>query len=309
MTSASVAVIIPVFNRPKIVLETLDSVAVQTMPPAKLLIVDDGSTDDTPARVEEWIAKARLPFPARLLRQPNSGAAAARNLGAAEAGDCEVLAFLDSDDLWPVDFVQRVGEAFARRTEAVAIACDRVNHDFATKQVEPHGYAHYSAGGEHAATIMFREGPPGTSGTAFRASTFRRAGGFDLRWPTGQDYDLMLRVSLLGQWLHLPGAPVTTRNHLEVLTGGGEPPLSRKYPDRAYRRVQMLDRFITELGGGAVVPEKLWRPRLAQLWYRAGRRLLALGRRTEARQCFRRTVELRPWHLLARARLLRTDPE
>jgi hypothetical protein len=102
----------------------------------------------------------------------------------------------------------------------------------------------------------------------------------------------------------VPGVPVTTRNYTELQTGGGEPPLSRKYADRSFRRVQMLDRFIHETGGAAVVPERLWRRRLAKLWFRAGRRLLELNRSAEAEDCFRRTVDLCPWHLLARWRNL-----
>lgn len=304
MPDLPVAAIVPVFNRPKAVLDGLDGVLAQALPPAKLLVVDDGSTDDTAARVEEWIATRKPSFEARLIRQQNSGAAAARNRGVAEAGGCEVLAFLDSDDIWPPDYLRRMSDAFAAHPDAVAACSDRVNHDYATGQTDAYDYAQYGTGKEHAAAIMFREGPPGTSGVAFRASAFHKAGGFDSKWPTGQDYDLMLRVSLLGRWLHVPGTPITARNHLEVVTGSGEPPLSRKYADRAFRRVQMLHRFIFECGGKAVVPEKIWRGRLAGLWFKAGRKLAAMERREDARLCFQRTVELRPWHLAARMRLL-----
>ena len=304
MPSASVAAIIPVFNRPRAVVEALDSVLAQTLAPAKVVVVDDGSTDDTGARVDEWIASKRPPFEARLIRQPNSGAAVARNRGVAEAPGCELLAFLDSDDLWPTDYLRRVTDAFADAPDAVAASVDRVNHDFATGKVDPRSYAHYVRGLRNATTIIFMDGPPGTPNTVVRASAFDQAGGFDSRWLTGQDYDLLLRISLLGRWLHVPGTPVTTRNHLEVLTGSGEPPLSRKYDDRTFRRVQMLDRFIFECGGKAIVPEELWRSHLSKLWFRAGRKLSALNRPDDARFCYRRTVELRAWHLLARARLL-----
>lgn len=304
MSRVSVAAIVPVFNRPRAVLEALDGVLAQTLPPAKLIIVDDGSTDDTVARIEEWIARKRPSFTTRLILQNNAGAAEARNRGVAEARECDVYAFLDSDDIWPVDYLCRVSEAFAAQPEAVAACADRVNHDFASGAVHPHSYAHYADGKRNATAIMFAEGPPGTSGVAIRASAFHQVGGFDLAWPTGQDYDLMLRVSLLGRWLYVPGAPVTSRNHLEVITGSGEPPLSLKYPDRAFRRVQMLHRFIFERGGKAVVPEKLWRSRLGEFWQRAGRKLAALGRHAEARTCYQRAVEMRPWHLPARFRLL-----
>lgn len=309
MPDASVAAIIPVYNRPHAIVEALDSVLAQTRPPGKLVVVDDGSTDDTAQRVEAWMAAHRPPFPAVLVRQPNQGAAVARNRGAAEAPECTLLAFLDSDDLWPPDYLQRVTGAMVAAPDAVAGCADRVNHDYATGETDPHSYAHYGRGRRNATTLIFLEGPPGTSGTVFRRRAFEQAGAFDPRWPTGQDYDLMLRVSLLGRWLHIPGTPLTTRNHLEVLTGSGEPPLSRKYADRLFRRVQMLDRFILEGGGRQAVPERLWRRRLSRLWFRAAGKLRALGRREDTRTCLRRTLALRPWHLRARWQLHRLGGE
>ena len=304
MPTAAVATIIPVFNRPRAVVEALDSVLAQTLLPAKLIVVDDGSTDDTAMRIEEWMANKRPPFETRLIRQANQGAAAARNCGAAESPDCDLLAFLDSDDLWPADYLRRMVDALQKRTEAVAASCDRTNIDYATQAVHPHHYVTYECGPRNVTAIIFEDGPPGTPNTVIRASAFFQLSGFDRQWPTGQDYDLMLRLSLLGPWLYVAGEPVTTRNHLEILYGGGEPPLSLKYADRAFRRVQMLDQFIHKAGGMAVVPDSVWRPRLVEFWYRAGRKLLALKRPEDAAKCFRRTLEFCPRHLRARVRLL-----
>ena len=302
--SLAIAAVVPVFNRPHAVIEALESIAAQTAPPACLIVVDDGSTDDTADVVEHWMAGRQLPFATKLIRQANQGAAVARNRGAAEAAGCELLAYLDSDDLWPTDYLQRMEAIFSRYPDAVAASCDRVNLDLATDKVDPHSYANYERGDRNVTTIIFMDGPPGTPNTVFRATAFHELGGYDARWPTGQDYDLMLRLSLRGRWFHVPGASVTTRNHTELKTGGGEPPLSLKYSDRVFRRAQLLHAFIHEHGGADAVPEKLWRARLGQLWFRAGRKLLELDRRPEARDCFRRAVEARPWHLPARWRLL-----
>src|SRR5438128_2574950 len=103
-----VAAIIPVLNRPRAILDALHSVAAQQLPPARLIVVDDGSTDQTPDVVQSWIDDTAPAFECRLIRQPNRGVAAARNRAAAEAGDCEFLAWLDSDDLWPADYLQRM---------------------------------------------------------------------------------------------------------------------------------------------------------------------------------------------------------
>jgi glycosyltransferase involved in cell wall biosynthesis len=92
----TVTVIIPTFNRAAWLPETVRSVLSQTVAPLEILIVDDGSTDDTEAVCGQFTE------PVRYIRQDNAGVGAARNRGAAEARG-EWLAFLDSDDLWTPD--------------------------------------------------------------------------------------------------------------------------------------------------------------------------------------------------------------
>ena len=95
-----VSVIVPTYNRADLLVETLDSVRRQAYRPIELLVVDDGSRDDTPQRVAEWSARhaddARLEVVFH--REPNRGAPAARNLGLILSRG-EFLQFLDSDDL------------------------------------------------------------------------------------------------------------------------------------------------------------------------------------------------------------------
>ena len=89
----SVSVVIPTYNRARWLTEAVASALAQTVPPLEVLIVDDGSTDDT-----EAVAATFAP-PVRYIRQRNAGVAAARNRGIREArGD--LVALLDSDDVW-----------------------------------------------------------------------------------------------------------------------------------------------------------------------------------------------------------------
>lgn len=92
--SASVAVIVPAWQAARTLGETLAAILAQTLPPAELLVVDDGSTDAT--------AEVALQAGARLLRQENRGVAAAVNAGVA-ATTAPLLAFCDADDLWMPD--------------------------------------------------------------------------------------------------------------------------------------------------------------------------------------------------------------
>src|SRR5438045_1880854 len=89
----SVSVIIPCYNAAEFLAECLDSVCRQTVPPAEVIVVDDGSTDAT-----AQIARAFGP-PVRVISQANAGPSAARNRAMDEAqGDW--VAFSDADDVW-----------------------------------------------------------------------------------------------------------------------------------------------------------------------------------------------------------------
>ena len=92
----AVSVIIPAYNAAAYVSRAVESALAQTCPPLEILVIDDGSTDQTAAIVE------RLPAPVRLIRKSNGGPAAARNLGASQARG-EWLALLDADDWWFAD--------------------------------------------------------------------------------------------------------------------------------------------------------------------------------------------------------------
>jgi len=106
-----ISVVIPAYNREKLVVATLESVLRQTLRPIETLVVDDASTDATTAEVEKF-SQLHPDAGVRLVRQPvNAGVSAARNRGIREAQG-EWIAFLDSDDLWePTHLEQLVAHA------------------------------------------------------------------------------------------------------------------------------------------------------------------------------------------------------
>ena len=92
----SVSVIIPTYNRAELLPATIDSIVSQTYPIEQIIVIDDGSTDDT-----EAVAR-QLPSKVQYHRQDNGGVCAARNLGA-KLAKSRFLAFCDGDDLWRAD--------------------------------------------------------------------------------------------------------------------------------------------------------------------------------------------------------------
>ena len=107
MASATISVIIPLYNKEREIGDTLRSVLAQTLPPAEIVVVDDGSTD----RSAEIVRGIRSPL-VKLVTQPNAGECAARNRAIAEStGD--YIALLDADDTWEPGFLEEIAAMIA----------------------------------------------------------------------------------------------------------------------------------------------------------------------------------------------------
>jgi glycosyltransferase involved in cell wall biosynthesis len=110
MLTPTVSCIVPAFNAERYLREALDSIFAQTHPALDVLVVDDGSTDDSPGVAKSYGDRVRYLF------QPNAGPAAARNRGL-DAARGQFVAFLDADDLWHPEQLARQLARFAARPE------------------------------------------------------------------------------------------------------------------------------------------------------------------------------------------------
>jgi glycosyltransferase involved in cell wall biosynthesis len=107
-SAPTIVAIIPLYNGARFIEQSLRSVLGQTTPADEIIVVDDGSEDDGPARAIA-IADGRPGF--RLVRQPNGGQSSARNRGVRESGS-SLLAFLDQDDIWYPRHLERLVQPF-----------------------------------------------------------------------------------------------------------------------------------------------------------------------------------------------------
>lgn len=113
------SVVVPAYNRAALLPFTLDAILAQSPAPREVIVVDDGSLDDTPAVL------ARYGAPVRAVRIANSGDLVARNIGVrAAAGD--LVAFCDSDDLWRPGFLAAMAELWRAEPATRAAYCDFV---------------------------------------------------------------------------------------------------------------------------------------------------------------------------------------
>ena len=180
--SRAVSVVVPTYNRAALMGATLDSLARQTHRPVEVIVVDDGSTDETEAAVRQW--QASVDLETVYLKTANQGAAAARNAGVAAARHGWVT-FLDSDDLAHPDWLAALmGVADGKDVTT----CGSVRKDEHGRELDvalPSGRSTVFAGVD----VNFLCGA-----YALRRDLFDRVGGFDAGMPANQHTDLGIRV-------------------------------------------------------------------------------------------------------------------
>jgi len=113
--TAPVSAVMPAYNAAPFIREAIESVFAQTLPPAEFIVVDDGSTDDT-ARIAESMG-------VRVIRQANAGLPGARNRCVREASQ-SWIAFIDDDDAWMPDKLERQMEIASQNPEVGIVSCD-----------------------------------------------------------------------------------------------------------------------------------------------------------------------------------------
>jgi len=112
----TVSVIIPVYNAEAYIAESISSIIRQTYPIKEIIVVDDGSTDNTAG-----IARA-FGDPVIVIQQPNAGVSIARNVGVGNSTG-ELVAFMDADDLWESDKLEHQVRYMAESKDAAAVVC------------------------------------------------------------------------------------------------------------------------------------------------------------------------------------------
>jgi glycosyltransferase involved in cell wall biosynthesis len=182
-----VSAIIPACNAARFIGDALSSVRAQSYAPVECIVVDDGSTDDTAAIVERFGGGVRLE------RRANGGVASARNHGT-RCAQGELLAFLDADDLWLPDKLERQVELF-RRTPGLGLAYGAAY--VVDQDLRPIGLLQAAAPADALRNTLLMELPimPISMTGMVPARVFLELGGFDERLSTSADADFACRLA------------------------------------------------------------------------------------------------------------------
>jgi glycosyltransferase involved in cell wall biosynthesis len=183
--SELVSVIVPTYNYGHYLAGALSSVLRQTHTHLEVLVIDDGSTDDTPEVVAPFLGDPRV----RYHRRTNQGPAAARNFGLAQARGT-LVAFLDADDLWLPAKLTRQLACFSTDTPGLVYARRLL--------IDGHGWQlEYAQPPLHRGWVLpqlFRSNFICFSSVLVRRDLLLEVGGFDTRVGHAEDYELLLRL-------------------------------------------------------------------------------------------------------------------
>ncbi|MSQ47316.1 MAG: glycosyltransferase family 2 protein [Deltaproteobacteria bacterium] len=221
-----VTVVIPTYNRRDLVREAIASVTAQSYPDVEVIVVDDGSDDGT-AEVVRRFAGVQYVY------QENRGVSVARNVGVARARG-ELIAFLDSDDLWQPDKLTHQVACFEQNPDVRICQTDEIWIRNGVR-VNPH-HKHRKTGEDIFARSLERclVSP---SAVMMRRALWEQVGGFDETLPACEDYDLWLRITARMP-VHFIAMP------LVVKRGGHADQLSRRFWGMDRFRVHALRKLL-----------------------------------------------------------------
>ena len=177
-----VSVVIPAYNAARFIRQTLDSAAAQTFRDFEIIVVDDGSQDETAQIVESFGERVRL------IRQPNGGVSKARNVGMEQARG-EYIAFLDADDLWEKSKLEQQ-VALLDENEQIGLcyaAIERVDENLRSFEQK---MAVTSA--DHCRTLLLSGCYITCSTVMMRKRLFEQIGGFDTNYG---NYAVLIRTT------------------------------------------------------------------------------------------------------------------
>lgn len=272
-TAETVSVVIPAYNCARYLPETIESALSQTLPPLEVIVIDDGSTDDTAEVLARY--EGRISY----IRQRNMGISAARNAGIRVARGT-LIAFLDADDIWFPSILEQQREALSR-TGAGLAHTGFYNWDSATGRKTPPARDNSLFDGHCYQKFFWNETGDPTSAYMVRRSCFDAVGLFDEGIPGGccEDLELWTRISRRFPFTYIATPLLLRRQHGGNITRHAER-IAEGYFWAKQRALAADPKLRTALG------EKVVRARLANAAFGAGYGYFERGDGRTARRYF-----------------------
>ncbi|KPQ01377.1 glycosyltransferase [Marinobacter sp. HL-58] len=200
---ATVSVVTPTYNRARFLPDAVNSVLAQTYPDFELIIVDDGSMDNTRDVLEPFLADRRV----RYFYQENQGQSRARNLALDQAAG-DFIAFLDSDDTWALDKLEKQLAVLHAHPDVEIVHGDEATIDEHGTVISVENMKRYSG---RITRQLLADNSVSITTALVRRRCFDEMGGFDTSVGVADDYELWLRFSARYRYHYEPGVVASYR--------------------------------------------------------------------------------------------------
>lgn len=261
---AVVSVITPTYNRARFLPDAVSGVLAQSFHDLELIIVDDGSEDDTRSRIDPFLSDERV----RYFYQQNQGQSHARNYALRQATG-NFIAFLDSDDLWCADKLERQLASFEAHPWVDIVHGDEsiIDEDGAVTSFK--NMKRYSG---HISRYLLADNSVSIATALVRRRCFDEMGGFDTSIGVADDYELWLRFSARYSFHYKPGIVASYRVMKDQISSD-----KRK---RFAANELIIKRFLKQYGDVLASDDQRWG--LARFYCRKARYLASVGERGKA---------------------------
>ncbi|OQY97646.1 MAG: hypothetical protein B6D35_14535 [Candidatus Brocadia sp. UTAMX2] len=278
-----VSVIVPTYNSARFLPESVGSILAQTYHPYEIIVVDDGSTDNTKEVLQPFMQRIKC-----IHLEQNKGSPTARNIGI-QAARGAYIAFIDGDDLWFPEKLQTDIGHFSQHPDISMVYSKHLNidekgvvSDDAVKKRLPSGKIFIQLFSEQNFIL--------TSSVVVRKEVFEATGLFDEQLFNCQDWDMWLRIAFSFQVAGINKPLVKYRHNPGSLSKNRENVL--KY------QKQVIDKTYTAFKDTTCgISEKLYQKRLASHHAKAGRYYARTGKKRLAHENFRLSLKHDPLNL------------
>ncbi len=220
MDKPLVTVIVPAYNASDFIAETLESILNQTYDNLQVIVVDDGSTDDTARIVQSYSPRVTY------IHQANSGGCAAPRNRGLEYARGEFVTFFDADDIMLPDKLSRQVDALIRHPNAVMCITNYCNFTGTKRStdhmstcpamapyLDRHKSSDFTLGSEECRSILISENFTIASAPLFKTDIIKKLGGFDQTLKACEDFHLIYRTAMQGDVVVNPNVGFERRLH------------------------------------------------------------------------------------------------
>jgi hypothetical protein len=314
MNSSVVSIVIPAYNQGQFLAQAVQSALDQSHQAIQVVVVDDGSTDDTPDVLRPFAGNARV----RVIRQANGGLPAARNRGL-DAATGEFVCFLDSDDYLERTHIERLAARLAEDGDLGLAYCDVQMVDLEGKASSQFSVAESrrTLSGDIFESLMIGGYFP-PHAALIRRRVLKEVGGFDPELGGHADYELWLRVTGAGHraayvderlacYRVYDGSMSRDAAHMRETREGAIERIARRYPARVGRALSAVQELAVDLHTANAWLRARWEPMIREVERsRADVKWSLIERVADVKLTARRTDQMALWDVTLDGRFDRT---